>query len=495
MKLKILISLLCLITGRNTILHAQSWEKLPAVISGKINKGLKPMDSVVIVLNYDFVLFGESKITVPIDKHGIFHYTTKAIDHPANLRSWIKNSDYGFINKIIEPGDSIFIDVDAIPRIPVGAYSGNNIGKYECISELQEKNEYYIDSRTKNPAIKSIHNNISITGDFQQVHRFYFSFYNDLLMVVEKFKTRLTPAMYQYLLATARAMSLVNWEIVIETRFGMANTELVKNGIIRDHGQYKYPFYPLNKSIAAYNQSYIQYLIYKNRNEVLLKTNGKGLNYRALYENLKTAHNGSLRDHLLTLFMADHNSSKGVAGFTPADYDYCLNDATNIVRAEALKQVLKNRATLKTGATVFNFSFPDSKEKQIRLSDLRGKVVLIDMWFTGCVGCSVFARNFMEQVYPKINDKAAFEVVSICVDKTKEKWLNSVKGGKYTNQHHLNLWTAGQQLNDPFSRYYQLNAMPFILLVDRSGKVFSKIDNSMSGQEVLKLINQAIDKN
>jgi glutathione peroxidase-family protein len=128
----------------------------------------------------------------------------------------------------------------------------------------------------------------------------------------------------------------------------------------------------------------------------------------------------------------------------------------------------KNRGTV-----AFNFSLPDTKGKIIKLSDLKGQVVLIDLWFTGCPGCLNYSKRLETQVYPLFDNNPDIAFVSISGDRYQGIWLQSVKEGKFTRRENINLYTAGMGFTHPFTKYYNFWGGPFSLLIDRNGKIFN----------------------
>src|SRR5262249_39697056 len=66
------------------------------------------------------------------------------------------------------------------------------------------------------------------------------------------------------------------------------------------------------------------------------------------------------------------------------------------------------------GAPAPDFSLPSLDGKQVRLSDYRGKTVLIDFWSTTCDPCMVEMPHLVE-LYKKHKDKG-FVVLAVSLD-------------------------------------------------------------------------------
>ncbi|MCY1555050.1 Thioredoxin-like protein [compost metagenome] len=118
-------------------------------------------------------------------------------------------------------------------------------------------------------------------------------------------------------------------------------------------------------------------------------------------------------------------------------------------------------------------------------------MLLIDFWYTGCGACMGFHKNFHQRGYPLIKDNKDFVYVSVSIDKQKKTWLKSVANGDYSSNDYLNLNTE-LGVSDPFLKYYERNAMPFLILVDKNGKIYSS-RIIPEPKAVVQLINEALN--
>ncbi|PWG79295.1 TlpA family protein disulfide reductase [Pararcticibacter amylolyticus] len=133
---------------------------------------------------------------------------------------------------------------------------------------------------------------------------------------------------------------------------------------------------------------------------------------------------------------------------------------------------------LKKGSRAFPFSLPDENGKYLEMDSLRGKVVFIDFWFTGCTGCAQYYRDVLSPVEHYFSGNKDVVFVSISVDKDKLTWLKSVHGTgtsekKYTGNGAVNLYTDGMGSRHPVVKHYRVAAFPRPLLIGRSGKIYT----------------------
>jgi peroxiredoxin len=121
------------------------------------------------------------------------------------------------------------------------------------------------------------------------------------------------------------------------------------------------------------------------------------------------------------------------------------------------------------GETAPDFVATTMDGKELRLSELRGKVVLLDFWATWCGPCiaRLPALQRLQQQHADGND---FVVVGISLDTGTEE----VK--QFIGQRKLS-WpqiAAGPADKNPVAKAYNVEGVPATFLIDREGKVAAK---------------------
>jgi thiol-disulfide isomerase/thioredoxin len=225
--------------------------------------------------------------------------------------------------------------------------------------------------------------------------------------------------------------------------------------------------------------------------EIYYKSNGAEIPFEFQYNKIKAIKNHELRDILITQFLTIPNFQLHISDFNKKDS--CLSDALKFIKSPELVLAIKDQNKFSKGSIVYNFSFLDTTGKTVSLKDLEGNVFLIDFYGSGCGPCSGFAKNFERNVYPEFANESTFKVISVSVDKKRESWIKGMNSGLYTQKESINLNT-GVGFNHPIMKYYKVYTIPFVLLIDKNGKLIARLE-AQSNSEIKKMIREALDKN
>lgn len=132
------------------------------------------------------------------------------------------------------------------------------------------------------------------------------------------------------------------------------------------------------------------------------------------------------------------------------------------------------------GAMAPEIALPDADGKILKLSSLKGKVVLIDFWASWCGPCRK-ENPHVVNLYSKYRDKG-FEIFSVSLDKEKSSWINAIAKDNLTWKNHvsdLKYWKSAAALE------YGVSSIPYTVLIDKKGKIVAK---KLRGEELEKKI-------
>lgn len=149
--------------------------------------------------------------------------------------------------------------------------------------------------------------------------------------------------------------------------------------------------------------------------------------------------------------------------------------------ARAFIDMVDKMKKLAVGSPAPEISLPNPEGKIIPLSSLRGKYVLVDFWAKWCGPCRKENPNIVK-AYNKYKDKG-FTVYSVSLDRTREDWLQGIRedGLTWTHVSDLKFWQSEA------ARTYNINAIPFSLLLDPNGIIIAK---NLRGQALEKKLSE-----
>lgn len=157
-------------------------------------------------------------------------------------------------------------------------------------------------------------------------------------------------------------------------------------------------------------------------------------------------------------------------------------------KARLQDKIAKVSGPLTTGTEAPDFSFPDLDGKTVRLRDLRGKVVFINIWATWCPTC-VWEMPSMEQVHQEYK-KRDFVMLAVDIDILgKEVVL------PFMAKHRLTM----PVLLDPqgtIKRIYRTTGVPETFIVDKRG-ILRHIEigpRDWSEPQTMAMIGRLIDE-
>lgn len=127
----------------------------------------------------------------------------------------------------------------------------------------------------------------------------------------------------------------------------------------------------------------------------------------------------------------------------------------------------------------------DPNGKRRKLSDLRGKYVLIDFWASWCNPCRMENPNVV-RVYNAYKDKG-FDIFSVSLDTEKDRWKKAITADNLTWANHVSDLKGWQ--SDVVSQF-QFQGIPHTLLLDPEGKI---IATNLRGPALEQKLKEVLD--
>ncbi len=469
------------------IISAQSHQNRNFYIRIQSVDNLEKPDSIKLRLSNDYypdIEKFEEIVLIP-DNYGCFTFSREIAEpfvmgtfyiYFANKSRLISGVRYYYMT----PGDSISVTLKNVNYLIEGVFEGRGSEKYTCKKIIEQQRDIYSSSSItfeKNLIARKL-----LTDEcIGRSSRF-----------IDERKGSMDNSIYELLRVENSSYYYTQWITNVKYYYHKNVENILWKEILNIYEGYVSQDSFLNKQFASYVDYAILNQLSKTQFYLLRESDNKGFSYTSLYNHIKLNYSGEMRDKLLTMCLNNNRSFRYLTDYGPDEFIACVEDALSIVRDEYIKENLLNLMLYKRGAPVYNFSLVNVDGKKMNLEDFRGKVVLLDIWGKGCTGCASFHRRFKKSIYPSFKDNNGFEVVSVSIDEDKEVWMEGISGGKYTSLEYTNLYTNGKGIKDPFTMYYNLNAIPFILLIDKELRVYARIEQGFDNDKIIALINEAL---
>lgn len=248
----------------------------------------------------------------------------------------------------------------------------------------------------------------------------------------------------------------------------------LENGTINLAIKKDYPFPVL--SGTPLNRDYNDY--YVMMKHLLDSANAGGEHFTRFSSELKTE-----KLHLMQKFVPRHPNSlmalyelsNNVARFPDevTELAKLYNQFTPALQktepGQEMATLIKGMSANKIGDVALDFALPDTTGKIVKLTDFRGKYVLLDFWATWCGPCLEEMPNVID-AYQKYHDKS-FAILGVSLDRpdSEQLWKQMIR------EKHMN-WPQVSDLkwwNSEAALLYNIQGVPANFLIDPNGKIIA----------------------
>jgi len=195
----------------------------------------------------------------------------------------------------------------------------------------------------------------------------------------------------------------------------------------------------------------------------------------------------AVKDYILASQLKTVIARQGSKGTTPLLEDYRQNYLDSAYLA-FLEEEYAGWERIAPGSQAPDFTYVTHEGEEVSLSDLRGKVVYIDVWATWCGPCrgEIPHSKEMKKEYEGSED-VVFLYVSI--DRDEQAWRDFLKDDPEFKGLHLISKTGP---NTSIIEDYKILGIPRYMMVDQAGKIVSADAPRPSSGEVQGMINDLL---
>ena len=278
---------------------------------------------------------------------------------------------------------------------------------------------------------------------------------------------------------TSYAMYEPNANIVVD--YTIDNTVLISNVKGSDEMLLYKKFLDLNEPVEALNREY-QTAEEARRHEI---QNAFEIMVPATFDNIAkliSENKTKLFSALLVTFF--ENQFDNYSTLYAEVRDALIGKYPNDQNVKHIDQKLKSLMLPGTEAPDIAMKSPEGKT--LKLSNLRGKVVLLDFWASWCRPCRMENPNVVK-LYQKYHSMG-FDIFSVSLDRDRNSWTQAIKNDGLVWPNHvsdLQGWTSTGGAT------YGVTSIPATVLIDKDGKIIAR---NLRGTELENKLKEIFGK-
>jgi len=165
-------------------------------------------------------------------------------------------------------------------------------------------------------------------------------------------------------------------------------------------------------------------------------------------------------------------------------YEQLSKENKNSKFGEEITRYVELNKEPKIGEQFADFQSENQNGELKKLSDLKGKAILLEFWASWCGPCRQENPNLVK-TFEKFNPKG-FEIFAVSLDQDKKSWLKAIKKDNLNWEHVSDL--KGQK--NEASLIYGINGIPDNFLISENGEI---IGRNLRGEELNQKLKEILE--
>jgi len=461
-----------------------------AYISLDLKEVLNPGDTVKIILQHAPSYYRDAYEIVSgiVNKKSRINFNWIKLTKDSKISFSNSKIKFGLTNYRVEKGDSINVRVGIGSEGPVVLFTGKGHQKYIAkytIDSIAKK--WLADKNAANGATFEIGE--PTVAQVKDTHRKSSDRLGRQLAGLEFFRDSIGKDAYALLKADLIGENYRGRIKSMRLAYLLSKfNDSVRYEIEKLHDLYT-PMGETEQKIFPVSDMYIVAIYDSELMKIYLENPSNPDRGKKLYTLIKQKFTGETRNNLIVA----HLLSKAIQ--QNSAFDEMITDALEVVKDANQQEVLTMQLGInKKGAQAFNFKLPDADNKYVSLSDYKGKVVLINYWSSTCGFCKQFDILLREKIIPAFKGNEDVKIISINLDPNINVWRKGMADAGLDKSVNVNLFSEGLAFEHPLIKYYRINSIPWLMLIDQDGKMYKSIV-TRNADAIIKDINEALNHN